>query len=271
VNFLRRLSPYLVVVLVIALFSGDFVELGSSTFRVIALISGTAFFLGFRSRVSVWMRSRPLRSSEVLRVALAGAFSRDCLLAGRVFRQSRVRGLVLLLTMWSFWILTLGSICHSLEYLLRADLMTSSGLFTVMMDCSGVALFLCVIFYLGRRFVVKTAREIAVMEDIVLLLTILLIVITGLANDGLAIAYAGISPHTMRPAGVFLAKGFLLITNRPMVLLKVKDVIWKVHALLAFFFLAYIPFSKQFHMFAAQIVTRDAERRNKELWSILHE
>jgi nitrate reductase gamma subunit len=263
-------SPYFVVVLVIALFSGDFVELGSTTFRAIALISAAAFFLGFWSRVSVWMKSRPSKPAEVLRAALAGAFSRECLLAGRVFRQSRLRGLVLLLTMWSFWILTLGSICHSLEYLLRVDL-TSSGVFTVLMDCSGVALFLSVSFYLGRRFVVKTAREIAVMEDIVLLITLLLIVITGLANDGLAIAYAGISPHTMRPAGVFLAKNFLLITDKPMVLLKAKDVVWKAHALLAFFFIGYIPFSKQFHMFAAQIVTRDAQRRKKELWSILHE
>jgi len=271
VNFVRKLLPYITVVVIAALFSGDFMRLGSITFKIIALMSGTIFVAGFWSRVSVWAKGcGPLRSSDILRSTLTSVFSKECFLAYRLFGESKIRGLILVLTIWSFWILTLGSACLSLEYLLRTDL-TSSGGFSLLMDFAGSALLLSILFYLGRWFIVRSARQIVVMDDIVLLLVFLLIVITGFAKEGLRIAYIGVPAYAMRPVGVFLAKEILAFSDNPTVLLRVNDFTWKVHALLAFLLLAYIPFSKQFHMFAAQIVTKDAERRKKKLWSIVHD
>lgn len=270
-NLITRLFPYITVVVIAALFSGDFVRLGSLTFQIIALMSVTVFAVGFWSRVSVWAKGGvPLWSSDILRNGLTSVFSKECFLAYRLFGKSKIRGLILALTIWSFWILTLGSVCLSLEYLLKTDLTSSEG-FSLLMDFAGSALLLSIIFYLGRRFIVRSARQIVVMDDILLLLAFLLIVITGFANEGLRIAYIGVPTAAKRPVGVFLAKEILAFSDNPTVLLRVKDFTWKVHALLAFFLLAYIPFSKQFHMFAAQIVTKDAETRKKELWSILHE
>ncbi len=270
-NFFPKLFPYISLVFIAAIFSGDFMRLGSLTLRITALMSAGIFLAGFLNRVSVWAKeSSPLRYSDILKNALAGMLSKECFFAYRLFGKSKIRGLILVLTIWSFWILTLGSVCLSLEYLLKTDL-TSYGGFSLLMDSAGFVFLLCILFYLGRRFIVRNARQIVVMDDIVLLLAFLLIVITGFANEGLRLAYSGVQPDTMRPVGVFLAKGILSLSDEPTVLLKVKDFIWNVHALLAFFLLAYVPFSKQFHMFAAQIVTKDAERREKELWSILHE
>lgn len=266
-NRISRLLPYLTVIVIAALFSGDFVRLGSLTFQIIALISLTIFIIGFWSRVSVWARGG---SPEILRKTLTSVFSIDCLFAFRLFDKSKIRGLILVLTIWSFSILTMGSICLSLEYLLRTDL-TSSGVFSLSMDLAGSALLLSILFYLGRRLIVRRARQIAVMDDVALLLTFLLIVITGFANVGLRLAYMGVTADTMRPTGVLFSRVILSFSHNPAVILKIKDVVWKIHALLAFFLLAYIPFSKQFHMFAAQIVTKDAERRKRELRSILHE
>jgi nitrate reductase gamma subunit len=270
-NFFARLFPYLPAVVIAALFSGDFMRLGSLAFRIIALSSVSIFLLGFWNRISVWTKgSAPLKSADIVRKALSGTFSKECFLAFRLFGKSKIRGFILVLTMWSFWILTLGSICLSLEYLLKADLTSSEG-FSLLMDCAGLVLLICILFYLGRRFIVRTAREIVVMDDLVLLFTFLLVAITGFLNEGLRLAYSGLPSGAMRPAGAFLAKMILSLSDEPSILLKVKDFIWKIHALFAFFFLAYIPFSKQFHMFAAQIVTREAEERKKELRSILHE
>jgi nitrate reductase gamma subunit len=271
VKLVARLLPYITVIVIAALFYGDFMRLGSLTLQIIAVISVTIFVIGFWSRVSVWRKGYvPLGSSGILRIALASIFSKDCFLAGRLFSKSKIRGLVLVLTIWSFWILTLGSICLSLEYSLNTDLTSFSG-FSLLMDFAGLALLLSVLFYLVRRLIVRQARQIIVMDDIIVLLAFLLIVITGFANEGLRLAYAGVPPDAVRPAGVFLAKAMLTFSDNPAVLLRVKDFAWKVHALLAFFLLAFIPFSKQFHMFAAQVVTNDAERRKKELWNILHE
>jgi len=270
-KLITRLFPYLTVIAIAALFSGDFIRLGSLTFQIIALVSVAIFVIGFWSRVSVWKKGcSPLESSGILRNTLASVFSKECFLACRLFGKSKIRGLVLVLTIWSFWILTLGSVCLSLEYILKTDLTSFFG-FSLLMDLAGSALFLSILFYLGRRLIVRGARQIIVMDDIVLLLAFLLIVITGFANEGLRLAYAGVTPDAGRPAGVLLAKGILAFSDNATVLLRVKDFLWKVHALLAFFLLAFIPFSKQFHMFAAQVATKDAERRKKELWSILHE
>lgn len=269
-NRIGRLFPYIAVFFIVALFSGDFVRLGSLTFQIIALLSITVFFIGFWSRVSVWAKGRPSGSSDILRKALSSVFSIECLFAYRLFTEGRIRGLILVLTIWSFTVLTMGSICLSLEYLLRTDL-TSSGVFSISMDLAGSALLLSILFYLGRRLIVRRARQIAVMDDIVLLFLFLLIVITGFATEGLRLAYMGVTPDTMRPAGALLAGAITSFSPNPAVILRVKNVAWKIHALLAFFLLAYIPFSKQFHMFAAQIVTKDAGRRKKELRSILHD
>ncbi|MEJ2695759.1 MAG: respiratory nitrate reductase subunit gamma [Candidatus Sulfobium sp.] len=266
-NRISRLFPYITVFFIIALFSGDFVRLGSLTFQIIAILSLTIFVTGFWSRVSVWAKGG---SSDILRKALASVFSIECLFAYRLFSKSMIRGLILVLTIWSFSVLTIGSICLSLEYLLRTDL-TSSGFFSLSMDIAGSALLLSILFYLGRRLIVERARQIAVMEDMVLLFTFLLIVITGFANEGLRLAYMGVAPETMRPAGALLAGAITSFSHNPAVILRVRDVVWKIHALLSFFLLAYIPFSKQFHMFAAQIVTKEAGRRKRELRSILHE
>jgi nitrate reductase gamma subunit len=262
---------FLAAAIVILLFSGDYMRLGISSFKVIALASLSIFFLGFWNRISVWNKgSGDFKMRNLLNEAIDGFFSKECFLAYRLFQKNKVRGIVLALTIWSFIVLTLGSITLSLEYLLRTDL-TSSWFFSCLMDYAGLVLLLCISFYLLRRLVVKNARSVIVMDDLVLLFLFLLIVISGLALKGLRIAYLGGFSGTDSPAALELSKIFLPYSNKPDILLEIKDVMWRFHALMAFLLFAYIPFSKQFHMFAAQIVTKDAERRKKQLWGILHE
>lgn len=259
------------VILVAILFSGDYVRLGSTFFKVTALLSLSVFFLGFWGRISVWNKGRgDFKASNILKDAIGGFFSKECFFAYRLLQENKLRGTVLALTIWSFMVLTLGSISLSLEYLLRSNL-TSHAAFSVLMDYSGLVLFCCTLFYLLRRIVTKDARSVTVMDDMFLLLLFLFIVISGLTVKGLRIAYAGPSSWGCSPVGDILAGIALSYSDNPAVILKIKDAVWKFHALVAFFFFAYIPFSKQFHMFAAQIVTKDAERRKKQLWRILHE
>lgn len=260
-----------VITLICALFSGNFVRLGNLSFKILAILSISVFIAGFWNRISVWTKgSGDMNGSSIAREALTGAFSKECFAAYRLFQKSRVRGVVLALTIWSFLALAFGSSLLSLEYILKTDL-TSSAAFSMVMDYSGLVLLLCVIFYIARRVMVKSARSIAVMDDIALLITFILIVLSGFAVEGFRIAYAGIHTNPDSPVGVVIAKIILNYFSEPVVLLKVKDIAWKLHAFIVFFFFGYIPFSKQFHMFAAQIVTRDAEKRKKDLWGIVHE
>jgi nitrate reductase gamma subunit len=262
---------FLAAAVVILLFWGDYMRLGSTSFKVIAVVSLSVFFLGFWNRISTWSRGGGnMRGYEIAREAIKGAFSKECFFACRLFRESKVRGIVLTLTIWAFMILTLGSICLSLEYMLKVDLSSFSA-FSVLMDCSGLLLFCCIVFYLLRRVVVKGPRSIAAADDLFLLTLFLIVIVSGFAVEGLRIAYAGASSEPHSPVGGVLAKLFLSYSEAPAVISRLKDFVWKSHALCAFVFFSYIPFSKQFHMFAAQIVTRDADKRRKQLWRILHE
>lgn len=87
-------------------------------FYVIAAASVLIFLYGFWSRISMWMRGVDEDSeilsgttkATVLKMVLQEFFSYDCFTAKRVFQRSKVRGVMLVLIMWSFVILFLGTV-----------------------------------------------------------------------------------------------------------------------------------------------------------------
>jgi nitrate reductase gamma subunit len=251
------------------LFSGNYFRLGSFELKAMAIFSGAIFFYGFWKRVRIWSKgAMDIRETEIISDALKGTFSKECFFAARLFKKSAIRGIVLIITIWSFMILTSGSMLLSFEYM-TGMLITGSSGFSFLMDMAGTALLFCIIFYIIRRTFVKNAQAITVMEDSALLIIFLLIILSGFMVEGLRIAYAGVADSSSF-AGNFIA-GIFANYDDPSSILKIKNIFYSLHALFVFLFFAYIPFSKQFHMFAAQIVTRDAERRKRELKRMLHD
>ncbi len=255
-------------------FYGDWVRLGSPLLQAAAAVSGVVFLAGFHARVSTWARAAATDTGgdsllRILTSAMVKFFSPDCLFAARLFREHRVRGAVLAVTIWSFMALFAGTLLLSSEYTFGLDL-TSSRLFSLVMDLAGGALFLAILFYIIRRMADREARAIAVMGDHLVLWAFLLIILTGFALEGARIAYYRDADAGWSPLGLLASEAVGRLAAREDIP-RIKGVLYNLHALLVFAFIAYVPFSKQFHMFSAQVVTAGARERARLRKRLMHE
>ena len=239
------------------LFYGDWMRLGSSFLQTAAILSAVVFTAGIYTRVSLWSD-----------VPVTTFFSADCLFAGRLFRQDKLRGIILLLTIWSFMVLFAGTVLKSLEYTLRLDL-TSSKAFSLAMDLAGVTLFFSVLFYFLRRLVDKRVRSITLMGDIWVLAAFALILITGFMLEGARMAYQPDPDGVWSPIGLLVSK--VMRFSRQEDVLKFQAVLYNIHALLVFTAIACVPFTKQFHMFSAQAVTYSSKKYAAMRKRLMHE
>lgn len=254
--------------LVCFVFYGDWMRLGSHFLQAAAVVSGAVFLAGMYARVSVWTKGGAGLPGLVY-ASVAGFFSPDCLLGRRLYREHKIRGVVLAVTIWSFLALLAGTLSTSFEYTFRLDL-TSSRIFSLIMDVSGAALLVTTAFYIVRRLVDKGARVIAVMEDHVLLWGLLVIVLTGFLLEGARMAAYPGPEAAWSPAGMLASKlitAFAAGGDMP----GLRNALYNLHALIVFAYIAYTPYSKQFHMFAAQIVTAGARESARERRRLMHE
>lgn len=239
------------------LFYGDWMRLGSSFLQTAAILSAVVFTAGFYTRVSLWSD-----------VPVTTFFSADCLFAGRLFRQDKLRGALLFLTIWSFMVLFAGTVLKSLEYTLVVDL-TSSKAFSLAMDLAGVTLFFTVLFYFLRRLVDKKVRSITLMGDIGVLAALTLILITGFMLEGARMAYQPDADGIWSPIGLLVSKVMRFSGQKDALMF--QAVLYNIHALLVFASIACVPFSKQFHMFSAQAVTYWSKKYAEKRKRLMHE
>ena len=185
-----------------------------------------------------------------------------------MFRQEKLRGVILFLTIWSFLVLFAGTILKSLEYTLLMDL-TSSRTFSLAMDLAGVTLFLAILFYSIRRLIDKKIRSITLMGDIGVLAAFALILITGFMLEGTRIAERPDPDALWSPIGRLVASTMRF--SRPGEALRLHDVFYNIHALFVFTAIACVPFTKQFHMFSALAVTYSSKKYAELRKRLMHE
>ena len=266
--------PYLWTFLIAAtaclVFYGDFERL-DGLLKAAAAVSGAVFAAGFYSRVSLWS-NRPSESEDSASVTplslLSRFFSIDCFFAMRLYRQDRLRGIILLLTIWSFLTLFAGTVMKSFEYTLSADL-TSSVAFSLAMDIAGLVLFITCLFYLVRRLLDREARSITAKGDYFVLAAFLLIVLTGFMLEGARLALEHDPEAAWSPVGLLASNAVHLVRRDDYT--GFIDFLYKLHGFLVFAFIAGIPFSKQFHMFTAQVITHEAKKRSGRRERLMHE
>jgi len=117
---------------------------------------------------------------------------------------------------------------------------------TLLMDLGGLAAIIGIVMAYYRRYVLKPDGLDNQSDDAYSLHLLLLIIITGFFMEGLRIAatqdpWAVWSPVGMLFATVFGAASVKTLQN-------IHVVLWWVHLLLAFGFIAYLPYSKLLHI-----------------------
>jgi nitrate reductase gamma subunit len=241
-------------------------------FYLIAAGSVLIFIYGFWSRISLWMRGED-EESEILsgatramifKMILRDFFSSDCFTARRVFQRSKARGVMLVFIMWSFVLLFLGTVTVALDHEFQMDFLKGYTylVFSLTMDIAGLILLLSSGAALLRRYVFKPERIISYMEDGTILLLLFLTVLMGFTVEGLRLSALPSYSMDWSPVGGIFAYVFASLAGGERgALMSAHLVAWFGHFILASTFVAFIPYSKQFHMFAAQITTKAAANR----------
>ncbi len=237
-------------------------------FDTVGLAALVVFALGTLSRISLWLSgedkgSGPLEGKGYLGMiwlVLTRPFSLDCLFGRRVFARSKVRGVMLVLITWSFIILLLGVLSSLVNQIFRPDLLAQiEPALATAMDVSGGLLLIGLTVGVVKRFFFPTVHQISLPADSVVLLLFWVVVILGFVLEGLRLAPLGWSQAGTYPVGSMFGWAVAALTaGDPM---RAYTWAYVLHGVGGFALIGYLPFSKLFHMLAAQITTYAARQR----------
>ncbi|MGP8050919.1 MAG: hypothetical protein ACLPYB_09940 [Desulfobaccales bacterium] len=240
---------------------------------VVAVISVATLCIGFWSKTRIWMMGsdgdgslKSLTPLGFLRISLAKFFSADCLLARRVFPRSKARALLLIGIVWGFLLLFLGTVARTINSHFYHFLYGNVWfVFSFVLDVAGFFLLVGTVFGLLRRYVWQPEKMTASIRDGVFLFWLLFVVLTGFIVKGVRMIALGAPPVDWSPVGYLFGVAVRGISGGDANTLQaVHQTVWLVHMFLALFFIAYIPFSKGFHMMASQITTSLAAERKQQ-------
>jgi nitrate reductase gamma subunit len=171
---------------------------------------------------------------------------------------------MVMLIIWGTLTLIAGVIVSAVGYLSPLPFLggRERSILLLSLNVAGGLLLLGLFIALGRRYVFRPERWVSVMADGILLTMLTVVVLLGFVMEGLRLA--GTERSLEWPVGTLIGWILTLIIGGDAV-----DVsgfymaVYMVHAIIAFALLAYLPFSKLFHVFAAQITTYAASEEKK--------
>lgn len=238
----------------------------------LALLAAITFVAGVWERASIWRLGvdRPvdalhgLGTLGFLRLAATKLFSADCLLARRVFARSRVRGVMVVLMIWGTLALAAGVAISAATYLLPWPLLPVGFVRGVelLLDVAGGLVLLGLAIALGRRYLFRPERWVSITADGAVLSMMFLVVLLAFIMEGLRLAQSGFPASDVWwrwPVGAATALALRWLGGGAPTSTSTSGTlylaVYLVHGLLGFVLLAYLPYSKLFHLFAAQITT----------------
>lgn len=237
-------------------------------FNTVGLASLAIFLLATLSRISLWLAgedkgSGPLEGKGylgMLWLVLTRPFSIDCLFARRVFARSKVRGVMLMLITWSFVILMLGVFTSLVNPLFSPDLWDRlKPAVALLMDLTGGLLLVGLTVGVVKRFFFPKVYEVSLPADSVVLVLFWIVVVLGFVLEGLRLAPRGWSQAGIYPVGSAFGWAFVPLTMWDPV--RAYAWIYVLHSVGGFVLIGYLPFSKMFHIMAAQITVFAARQR----------
>lgn len=225
-----------------------FWEIGpKGLFYVLAFLALVIFCAGVMIHVKIWVKGT---SEGGMHFSWRGIFRLfvDGLLGRRTFKGQLQAGIMHALISWGFLGLFLGTVFVSIDYWIIHFLEGSLYLwFSTCLEILGLMTALGLSWALFRRYVQRIKRLERRPEDLFLPLWLLIIVFSGFLVEGARLA-------SQQPAFAiwsFLGYWMSKLWTRPEGAVPSYLVLWWSHALLSLAFIAYMPFSKLFHILAA--------------------
>ncbi|HEX9015507.1 MAG TPA: heterodisulfide reductase-related iron-sulfur binding cluster [Chloroflexota bacterium] len=216
-------------------------------FYLLSAVASAIFFAGVIRLVAVWRstwgerRARPI--GESLRRGLI-----DGLLGSQIFRGNPLGGFAHFAMSWGWILLFIGTCLLTIHHDFYPFLFGPVYLiYSFILDAAGAFFIAGVLALAVRRFVLRSNDVHTRWDDPVYLVLLFAIAATGFLVEGLRIWSISTVGLEWSPVGDLV--GVAIDGNRQ-ASQSAHGVIWWVHSLAALSLIAYIPYSKLFHMFA---------------------
>ncbi len=243
-------------------------------FLVVMVLCLAVFFAGTLFNVLLWMRGKGLHGSperrllkltsrgfrlvlaKGLRRALAALF-KDALYLSRLKERSRLRWFMHLMILGGFLLMLVLDllVTFALDVLKYEPMISEDGWAKLWIrdfafDLAGGMMLLGLLIAAYRRFVSRPKTVRTELPDAASVLFLLAVVLGGFVLEGMGIA-GSIVGHQSNHEYSFI--GYAFAAAMPTSAGDYYDQAWLVHAIMSALFIAYIPFSKLFHMIATPI------------------
>lgn len=236
------------------------------TLTVITVLLMTA---GVLASIVLWKKGKAKSLHRSVNVpALVKAFFLNCILQVQILEFSFIRWLMHFCIFIGFMgLLAQTTIMAFVSHFMPADSFLSQTFFNgggsrvldVWGDVFGVMLLAGVIIAMVRRYVTRSKQLETILKDTMSLALLFVIAVTGFLSEAFRLMdpqYASVAWYSF--AGYPLA---LALKGIGIGVMNYQAWVW-VHALVSLFFLAFIPFSKAWHIFVSPIeIVLDASER----------
>ena len=243
-------------------------------FLVSMVLCVSVFFLGTLYNILIWMRGKGLVGSPEGRLVrlvpkafrffvsrrfgkAMAVFTRDALYLSKLKGRSTTRWLMHLLILGGFVVTFLLDliVTFSLDFVRYEPMISETGWAKVWIrdfgfELAGTMLLLGLIIAVVRRFVLKPKIVRTELPDAASIVFLLGVVLGGFLLEGIGLL-ASMPGHEVNHEYSFLGYAFSLMM--PSSWGQYYDQVWLVHGVMSALFIAYIPFSKLFHMIVTPI------------------
>ncbi len=217
-------------------------------FYILAGLAVAIFVFGLITHVSVWMRGTRRQTIFLFSWQGISNLFLDGLLGRRIFKGDIAAGTMHLFILWGFSGLFAGTVLISADYWLYHFLKGSIYLwYSTCLEILGLMLLFGLAWALIRRYVQRVARLERRIEDLIPVVWLFVVVVSGFLVEGLRLAAQRPEWAEFSFAGYWVS----LFWTHSEKARSLYPSLWWIHAILSLGFIASIPFCKLFHVLAA--------------------
>ncbi|MDW7674186.1 MAG: heterodisulfide reductase-related iron-sulfur binding cluster [Bacillota bacterium] len=209
------------------------------------------FFYGLYQKLQLLKIGRPEKRSEPIgeRIKLVVVYA----LGHKRIMKEKFAGIMHSFIFYGFIILFLGTVIVGLDDHLGFTFMYTDFFlyYKLLLDIAGLLAIVGILMALYRRLITKPQGIDNKSDDYVSLFLILAILVSGFFISGFRLAVNPVEWSNWTPIGMIFANIFGALFSNTEGMMALHRFFWWFHMVLAFSFIAYIPYSKLFHIISS--------------------
>lgn len=226
---------------------------GKSVMYYCALISSTIFIVGLSRKIRSWQQGRSLGYDNFglrFKTSFLEVIKHDEEIFKGTFRR-----IMHLSVFYAFVVLIIGTSMIALQ--VDFGIPVFSGIrylgIKLLMDLFGLTALFGIAMAAYKRYIAKRDHKDYSLDDAVFLILVFIILLTGFILEGLRIYVTNDPWARWTPVGLLVSAAIPKLGLSVQAARSFHAALWYFHMLLAFGFIAYIPYSKLIHMVASPL------------------